>query len=98
MLMLSGELYVSLGISVKTFRGFFQFGLAILQGIKNPLYGNGPRISKLKDSLPYRQTFGYKNIHKIKKINMIRPLYELHFYPGKSQKATPNSHETIPLS
>jgi hypothetical protein len=39
------------------FRGFFQFGLAILQGAKNPLGGKAPRTSKLKGALPRRQTF-----------------------------------------
>jgi hypothetical protein len=71
-LTLFGELYVSLGnfrgFSAKTvleifilksglFRGFFQFGLATLWGTQNLPDDNGPRISKLKGSLPRRQTF-----------------------------------------
>jgi hypothetical protein len=70
--------YTKIGL----FRGFFQFGLATLQGIKkNPLDSKDPRISKLKCALPRRQTvltFEYENVHRMKNkhdVNLLRTSY-----------------------
>jgi hypothetical protein len=59
---------------------------------KNPPAGTGPLISMLNGSLLWRQIFvvpfEYDNVHKWK-INLIRPYFELHIYPMKSQKEHP---------
>jgi hypothetical protein len=69
--------------------GDFQFGLATLRGTKNPLVSMNPRISKIKCSLPRRQSL-------FKHLNM-KTSIKYPYLSNKIAKRTSKSHETIPL-